>query len=529
MSAERVFPLDIDAVKAYGVDRWRTEFFWPVSDHEFISWSMAIEARIRDAIATHPGDIGTAFLIACELPVVMGQLLHAHAVVDRVRALGHTPMWNPGSLWYGTLFDDATRVVKPTPIIRVRPRWLAPAVQAKRWGRAIIANATAQKCAARIRGRRTVSYGVAGGLLDEHLVRSSDWVTICYEDTVPLAPVISPSVRHAIHVAAQTFTDACLSTIFSMGARCDALLRAALERSVVEHLICAHGELLRMRHQCSRTPIARVALTAATPYGQRALAIAVRERSGHVTTAAHGGFTGLFATPMPSRAELTLSDTYVTYTEGSAELCRRIYQRHPPLVPNVVSIVAGRSSAYARLRREFVVVPTPDDVQKVMIIGFPQTMERKYTSAATLGLQQLDFELRIIDALRDGGFRVIYKVHPDRITEVQGIFDDRAEVITEDFRTSHRLGDAFFFGSMRTTAFPIALCTNKPIVAVLMDEEPSVPFADALALLERRCAILHGHADGHNRVAFDRTALRDALASARERASDTAFFDRYLA
>ena len=34
--SEGEFPVDIFAVKEYGVERWRKDFFWPVSDSEYI-------------------------------------------------------------------------------------------------------------------------------------------------------------------------------------------------------------------------------------------------------------------------------------------------------------------------------------------------------------------------------------------------------------------------------------------------------------------------------------------------------------
>ncbi len=104
----------------------------------------------------------------------------------------------------------------------------------------------------------------------------------------------------------------------------------------------------------------------------------------------------------------------------------------------------------------------------------------------------------------------------------------RTDVVTEDFHTSHRFADAFFFGPMRTTAFPIALCTQKPIVALLVDSEPATPFPDALALLARRVAIIRAALDDHARVMFDPAALVAAFVHPVD-PTDTAFLDTYLA
>lgn len=525
MSAKRTFLLDIGAVKQYGVDRWRTEFSWPVPDHEFLALASAIEDHLRSTIAIAPRDIGTVLTVARALPVVAVEVLHAHAVVARLRAAGHTPRSSRAESWYAEALDASLVAVD---VVGTRRRFM-PAVRIVRWGRDMMANAALPKFVARIRdGRHTWVVGAPHTLLAEYLTQTPAWVATLYDDTIPPPPALPPALCSALHECAVAFADACSAIAQRCGLPIDDIACASLR--VHADAICAGAAtaLVRARAYVSAHPLAHLALSSVTHHGQRALALAVREHGGHVTSAAHGGFVGLFNSAMPTWSEFVLSDTYVTYTGGSAELCRRIYTSRPLLIPNTLAIVSGKSRMYRALRDAIQGMP-PAHIRRVMVIGFPQTPYRKYTAAASLGLQQLDVELRMVDLLRAAGYDVVYKAHPDRLAEIRGIFDERVEMITEDFYTAHRYADAFIFGSMRTTAFPIALATTKPIVALHVEPEPSSPFPDAFALLARRIAIIPAVMDANARIQFDSTALRDALAMAIARASDTAFFDTYLA
>ncbi|MDO8463210.1 MAG: hypothetical protein Q7S96_02980 [bacterium] len=524
--ATREFPLDIGSVKAFGVDRWRETCSWPVPDHEFIALADAVEGSVRSAIAATPGDVGAALLIARELPVTLVHMLHARAVVVRVRAAGHEPVCQPAAAWFAEALGHAASFT--ASVGAARAVWMVPAVRLVRWGRGIAANATAVKMAARVRSERRIWVaGAPHALLAEYLAHTPEWVRTLYNDALPPMPDCPVGVRAALRIAAASLVDACTGIAQQYAIPTDDAFRDVLRTRTDAMLVDAVRMLLQMRAFVAAHAVAHVALGSATQHRQRALALAVRERGGRVMTAAHGGFVGLFNTAMPTWSEFALSDTYVTYTDGSADLCRRIHRARLPIVPNPLTIVSGVSGIYRAIRQRMRPVPAAARIRRVMVIGFPQNAQRKYTAAASLGLQQLDLELRIIEALRDAGYGVVYKAHPDRLAEVRGMFDGRAEVLAEDFHTAHTHADAFVFGSMRTTAFPIALCTTKPIVALLVDGDPAPPFPDALALLARRVRIVRAACDDRARVVFDARALCDAVAQPAD-PTDTAFLDRYL-
>ncbi len=526
MSMERTFPLDIGAVKAYGVDRWRAEFSWPVSDQEFFSIAADVRGSMRAALGAADDSQRSILLVARELPIEFMHMLHAILVLQRLDVAEREPTCHPNAPWYPALLG---RRPQRTSAFACKflansshARWMHPLVVARHALREASMNPL--KIPAFFRGGRSSwVYGSPSSFASAWVRQSSYWTAIFYDGPSAYKPseasaaearALATSVAARLKTSYERYVPEAPETIDT------------LQAFVEEHLLRAVHVLECMRAVVRTHRMRALAVAALGNPRQRALAIAVRESGGQVTSFAHGGFTGLFRTAALADAEFALSDTYVTYTEGSADLCERIQRYHPPIVSNRARIVAMPRVRHRRNRRHDLVTAHP--VRSVMVVGFPMNSWRNANAAAGFALMQLHVELRIVDALRAAGYAVLYKAHPDRLAEVRGVFDDRAYVITEPIEHAHVLADAFVFGSMRTTAFPVALRTTKPVVAVLMDTEPAVPFSDALEFLERRCTVLRGRFDEHHRVVFDEQALCDALVHPPD-THDTLYCDRYLA
>ena len=76
-------------------------------------------------------------------------------------------------------------------------------------------------------------------------------------------------------------------------------------------------------------------------------------------------------------------------------------------------------------------------------------------------------EYRLITTLKNFGYYVVYKAHPDRIKEIEGLFNDVVdEVITESFEKVWQGSDLLIFTYTSTTTFGYALTTNLPIILV---------------------------------------------------------------
>ncbi|MBU4488974.1 MAG: hypothetical protein KKI13_07950, partial [Candidatus Omnitrophica bacterium] len=131
--------------------------------------------------------------------------------------------------------------------------------------------------------------------------------------------------------------------------------------------------------------------------------------------------------------------------------------------------------------------------------------------------------------LKKAGYDVIYKVHPDRTREVDGIFEEKAEIRKGYVEDCLDRADAFLFGSIRTSAFATILCTNKPIIALRMEsDEPFKPSSEkAMECLKKRCRFVNAGFDERNRIIFDESELIRAL-SRKPEPPNNEFIETYM-
>ena len=163
-----------------------------------------------------------------------------------------------------------------------------------------------------------------------------------------------------------------------------------------------------------------------------------------------------------------------------------------------------------------------------MIIGYPHQQWRKPLTGAS-SLIHLDLELRLIDFLKKAGYDTLYKVHPNRIAETRGIFEDKVKVLKGYMQQHLDKTDAFLFPTLATTAFSIALCTNKTIITLDLSYKSQryKPFPEAVELMKKRCRIVNTEFDERKRIIFDKNGLLDAL-SRKPEPPNTEFIEKYM-
>ena len=139
---------------------------------------------------------------------------------------------------------------------------------------------------------------------------------------------------------------------------------------------------------------------------------------------------------------------------------------------------------------------------------------------------RLDLELRVINLLKKHGFKVIYKMHPERQHEVEGIFDGLVDrIITKPFEKVYKEADALFFGYGNSTTFGFALGTNRPLF--LIDIENTNWNPEVHELLSRRCIIVPAKFDEKNRIQFDEGYFLEKLGQKPEM-PDFAYVEKFM-
>ena len=107
------------------------------------------------------------------------------------------------------------------------------------------------------------------------------------------------------------------------------------------------------------------------------------------------------------------------------------------------------------------------EVNKIMIMGFPFDPSRYDIENNLFFYKILSLEHRLIKTLKDAGYYVLYKAHPDRLNEVKGLFDGLVdEYLSKPFELVWQRSDLVLFTYTSSTAFGFALTTNLPIILV---------------------------------------------------------------
>jgi hypothetical protein len=184
------------------------------------------------------------------------------------------------------------------------------------------------------------------------------------------------------------------------------------------------------------------------------------------------------------------------------------------------------SDYYLSLWNENRKTPLPRKIGSIMLMGFPMDPYRYPELPGHFSLFHLDLELRLMRFLKERGLRVIYKAHPDRAAEAEGIFEGLAdEICFEPFERVADKGDATLFPHTDTSTFGIALCGLKPIIVIEM--EGKTWNQESFRLISKRCRMVPGRIDERNRIVFDEMRLQDSLA---EEISDpnTEFLERFM-
>jgi len=211
---------------------------------------------------------------------------------------------------------------------------------------------------------------------------------------------------------------------------------------------------------------------------------------------------------------------FVTPTSGIADR----YKRHYSNVPRISKSYTEFFSINSRLMYDLYLYNARRHIDKntetIMLIGYPFNSTRYVGGRGLFFYQRIDLEYRLINFLKSKNKSVIYKAHPDRFDEVNGVFNDIVdEIIVEPFEEVWSKADLLLFTYTSTTTFGYALTTNAPIV--LLDSDSEIRDQDDMALLDRRVNRVPANISHDTRINFDKESLVNAIT----RSTDSISFD----
>jgi len=511
-------PVDISAVKKYGVNKWRGEFFWPVSDAEFVTLSQAVEGCMRSHITEGPEKTRDLFLIQAGIRTEYWHFLHAAIVKDRLKREALEPLYTEKTLWYSSdapmSFTERGKNSGKAPSLKDH---IAPFV------RSVAYNSLLAQFKNSVSGKVFV-YGSVNELMAEYI--KSDPRLFVFRRPPHTCTCRSKTDVAAYKKEAEKITEDLSAIARGHDVDLDDTQREYLHSFTVSALEHASTAYCGADREVKNLP-SNIIVSGLGNIRVRALCVAARKSGVKVTGFSHGGNIGLYDTPYLAFSEFALTDRFITYTGESAELFCRIQKMHPDLTERRTRILDYGSTYYKRIYEKKRCSPIPSSIRRVMLIGYPHNQWRKPQSSGGFSLFHLDLEIRLCELLKKNGYEVVYKAHPDRLSEIEGVFDIIAEVRTEPFQECMDEADAYLFGSIRTTAFPMALCTNKPVIGLVNDEGPYKAFGEPMEILRKRCYLAETGFDEKNRFLFNKGGILNYLKNP-DNTDNTDFLENYM-
>jgi len=536
MGNTNVFPLDIEAVKQYGIVQWQRTLFLPVYDDEYVSVSNDIEAAWRTCIEQEPKNVSSILFHSRGLPIEIQHFLHAIWVLKRIEERGLDPVCSKDTPWFSLLLskheDGDVYGKRFLQRYSNRERAFRKAVTGVKKRIRELQNNSIRKLISAFRGKGEVcTFGAPYGIIADYIRRSPSWVTITYpsdwtSDATNIT--IGPSLEAQLHdICTGLFEVMCSIAekyVIPLAPAARQHLSTTIKRYVLDSaqmLACVQGKgrVNTIEHFIApnlRCPI------------QLAIALTVRARGGKVTSFTHGGNVGLFRSPTMAMSEFAVSDEFVMFASGSRPLFEHIYECKKPPFENRLAFVGAATNPFLDLKKSIGERTSPQKIKTIMVVGFPYAPWRKaHPGCGMFWPIRLDFELRLVEVLIRLGYEVLYKVHPDREKEIEGIFHAPVTIVKGHVQEVFDRADALVFGSARTTAMPYAVCTTKPIAICIVQSERPYIFPTAFERLEKRCDIISTWFDDRNRIQFNEHDLAQMFTD-RKKALNAEFANEYL-
>jgi len=539
----RHLPVDICSIKEYGLSKWREGFFWPVSDKDFMNLCWDTENVVREDIDTLPEDAGDLLLVQSLLRMEYWLFLHALKVTHTIQANGGKILCSDGALYYKDITGGGP--IKDSFLKSRRAKYDANnhailkkvEIRTKRLVKNSLYNPNILRLLNSVNAKtQSAACGPVSSLMKQYMNKKinrwvdftseADWLpkdlsyTVSKKDEDTIVNITAKIIEGLKRVAQKNGIELSDRDInYLIGLTQDNLTDASKMLYLIRKGAVCTDKMHLIAGNMGNSFI-------------RSLCIAARERGGSITSFSHGGQLGIYYYPATTFSEFALSDEFVTYTRRSAELFGITQAQHSPIRGNRVKIESVETEEYRELWKRYGSKPLPKKIKKIMIIGSTHDTKqlRRPQAPGSFSPIHMDLELRVIDLLKKSDYEIIYKPHPVTILDAEEIFEKDTKVLSKGYFQDYLESvDAFLFIFIRTTAFPIALCTNKPIIAFKMDErhETFKPVPEAIELLSKRCRFVRGDFDERNRISFDEREFSNAL-NAKIKEPNNEFIEKYL-
>tara|TARA_B100001123_G_scaffold322883_1_gene362349 strand:+ start:3711 stop:5273 length:1563 start_codon:yes stop_codon:yes gene_type:complete len=518
----QVFPVDVWNIKEYGIEEWHKGFSWPVPIPEFERLRNEIEhLYLGIASESHP-DVEDALWVLFSWTGGLARFLHALLVIQRIQDAGKTIRYSPFSQDYKILAEGE-------PIQRISGKPLPPLTS---WRRKIGGQIRTWQENYNYHG-----FDIGLYLKPHHLTAELDSIEVrqvlghysisCGRrlDLIRSVLLMPHRLDRACELpgckeSVTCFIDGLEALALKFGLHLEKRHQERLRGLFVKGVKYVGAYIYEIRKNLSLFKRTSILVQTLGATFNRSLCAAGKKEGFQIVGFPHGNYMDTFKISTTSYVLKGLVDTYVVPSEGAAELSSMAVENFLHRYQKHVDIVCCRNSEYGRRSSLSRGKAISSSIEKVMII------ESALTPIYQGWPYQLDLNLRIAKLLRGYKMKAILKKHPDRLREAEGVYDCfYDELLAEPFEETWDKADAYIIPHIGTTAFGVALFTNKPII--IFEYILEYVWEQASELIRKRCRVIPSRFSEDGSILFDEDKLIQALQDPPEEPNDE-FIDRYM-
>jgi hypothetical protein len=502
-----VLPVDISAILDVGVDKWYSNANWPVSEEEF---SIICNAALRfygDLLEELPPNLQDIFLVDFDTVVFLVQYFHAEVVKNRSKEKSVSvlygklaqPFYEPD--WQSRARRFSGKISKQEKLkFRIRE-----AIRRIRFNNQL---PFLKRLSVLFRKSEYWSLGVFDESKKKYLNSPKDWIeTPFIEGFKQNSSRLSESqIAQCRSTITEYLENIQTSTTLFAGIEIpfDEITDSWIER--LKDIYKQYNAVITSKRHPKLILVSGVGNTF-----NRIIALAGKRKGAHVVAFTHGNDTGRVENITQPYLEYAICNEFMTNSEVAVNFHQQQQNEFDRKFCGHTIFKSMTSNNYQKHYNQY--KRGGRTISEIMLMGFPMHPQRYPYGTGEFFQFRLSAELDAIQSLREAGYRILYKAHPETIEYTSKIIAPKVdEFVTGPLETEIRRADCLLFTYPLTTTFGTALATDIPIV--MLDHVGRSWIPKAYEMLKLRCVMVPTALDVNGRNTFSQSDLIEAIKQA---------------
>ena len=510
--------LGMDSIRQLGLSNFSSSYYWPISDDEFRAYVDTLLFELETLLVEIDQDIADLVIADYRFLMFIIQHIHYRGAWARFEKLSagtpdHSsleiminPSWDSHIQYFSDThiksghFGNHRNTLKSVFGHQLRHLRYTWQVNSK--------TALFEHLSPALRNPEHLSIGPFTVFKDKFLSSRDVYAHVSEWDFYGI-PKCSAEPTFEFRLRTQ-FLEPYFSSIhkqcLGLGAEVDLKTIASTFSARLCRLNSFYSGYLKLQH-----PPKEISLTAAGNPLRKTLAMALQRRGTKLFVLHHGDCPGVERYPHAHRNDGSFCNFFVCPTKKITQNFRDNYSSSLLEIRAGTQYITSEDSHYPLLKQKYRRDAGQAHKQDViMLIGFGMNHTRYLDGAGYFYYFQLDLQYRIAKLIKQLGYKLIYKVHPDRAVEVGDLFSTVADSLeTRPFEDVWDSADSYVFTHPGTTVFGQTVLTTRPML--LVDLKNNNWNLQGYEHLKLRCQMVPSFYDNVNRIVFDEMEFAEKL------------------